>query len=389
VLNNSQIDIFAGASTAVPVVQIAALQNDNLAPQSVRITQNPQHGSARPDPETGSIEYSADPNYAGADGLRYEICYTSEPDICGQATLAIAVRQFRITAADDQSSTPGSTGVLIPVLANDTDRDGTLDPASITTSDGPANGSVNLNTATGEITYTPEAGFFDVDSFRYRVCDRAYPAMCATAQVSVQVTRREPVANDDTDIVVIRGRAQILDVLANDLDPDQVLSPGQIDIVSGPGRGSRLTPNRRGLQYQTSLSNSDSFRYRACSTTIAGLCSNVASVVIRIVEPVVANDDTITIRDPEGSTVKGESGQINVLDNDKKPAGQFDMASLKITKQPVNGRLTIDRTNGVVTYTVLTARAEPDSFVYEVCHPSHPLNCARATVRIEYVFVVG
>ncbi|HEU5086639.1 MAG TPA: Ig-like domain-containing protein, partial [Roseiflexaceae bacterium] len=239
VLNDSQIDIFAGASTAVPVVQIAALQNDNLAPQSVRITQNPQHGSARPDPETGSIEYSADPNYAGADGLRYEICYTSEPDICGQATLAIAVRQFRITAADDQSSTPGSTGVVIPVLANDADHDGTLNPASIMTSDGPANGSINLNTDTGEITYTPEAGFFDVDSFRYRVCDRAYPTMCATAQVRVQVTRREPVANDDTDIVVIRGRAQILDVLANDLDPDQVLSPGQIDIVSGPERGSR------------------------------------------------------------------------------------------------------------------------------------------------------
>jgi len=75
------------------------------------------------------------------------------------------------------------------VLANDSDTDGNLDPASVTVTSGPANGGTGVNTTTGMITYTPDPDFNGSDSFVYEVCDDGtpLPAECATATVSITI----------------------------------------------------------------------------------------------------------------------------------------------------------------------------------------------------------
>ncbi len=74
------------------------------------------------------------------------------------------------TAADDSAPVSGATPAVIDVLANDSDADGALDPATVAVVTGPAHGTAAVNGVTGEITYTP-TGIAENDSFTYIVYD--------------------------------------------------------------------------------------------------------------------------------------------------------------------------------------------------------------------------
>ena len=93
------------------------------------------------------------------------------------------------TANDDSGiTTVAGQPVTIDVLANDSDIYGPLDPASVTVTVQPANGTTSVNAVTGAITYTPNAGFVGTNSFTYRVCSTVSATLCDTAAVSITVT---------------------------------------------------------------------------------------------------------------------------------------------------------------------------------------------------------
>ena len=56
-------------------------------------------------------------------------------------------------AFDDGVYTNIGTPITIRPLANDSDPDGSLDPASLTIATPPASGSVSVDPPTGQITY--------------------------------------------------------------------------------------------------------------------------------------------------------------------------------------------------------------------------------------------
>lgn len=95
----------------------------------------------------------------------------------------------RPTAADDAASTVPATLVTVAVTANDTDPDGTIDPATVTIVTGPNNGVANVNTMTGAVTYMPDAGFLGVDMMTYTVADNnGDTSNAATLTVTVTAT---------------------------------------------------------------------------------------------------------------------------------------------------------------------------------------------------------
>ncbi|HPF70594.1 MAG TPA: Ig-like domain-containing protein, partial [Candidatus Krumholzibacteria bacterium] len=61
--------------------------------------------------------------------------------------------------------------VLIDVLANDSDSDGVLVPASVAVVILPLHGTADVDTLTGGILYTPDAGYVGADSLAYTVED--------------------------------------------------------------------------------------------------------------------------------------------------------------------------------------------------------------------------
>ncbi len=91
-------------------------------------------------------------------------------------------------AEDDLASTNQDNTVSIPVLANDSDSDGTLEISSVSIVAGPFAGTASVFGVDGSITYTPNAGFFGLDSLRYRVCDNDGACAQATVRITVVCT---------------------------------------------------------------------------------------------------------------------------------------------------------------------------------------------------------
>lgn len=74
-------------------------------------------------------------------------------------------------ATDDIATTQEDTAVVINVLNNDSDLENNLDVTTVEVATNPNNGTVNVNSTTGEITYTPTTNFSGNDSFTYTVKD--------------------------------------------------------------------------------------------------------------------------------------------------------------------------------------------------------------------------
>jgi len=73
-------------------------------------------------------------------------------------------------AVDDSATTNEDTPVIINIIENDIDTDGTIDPATVAIITNPAHGNVVIN-GDGTVTYTPASGFNGTDTFTYTVQD--------------------------------------------------------------------------------------------------------------------------------------------------------------------------------------------------------------------------
>ena len=89
-------------------------------------------------------------------------------------------------ASDDSGLVATGAAAVIDVLANDSDADGVLNPATVTIVDQPNNGTVTIDPITGAITYQHDNGVSVSDSFTYTVDDEVN-ATSNIATVSITV----------------------------------------------------------------------------------------------------------------------------------------------------------------------------------------------------------
>jgi len=73
-------------------------------------------------------------------------------------------------ANDDEATTNAATPVIIPVLINDKNGTGVIDPSTVVITVQPQHGKVVVH-PDGTVTYTPDAGYSGPDNFRYTVKD--------------------------------------------------------------------------------------------------------------------------------------------------------------------------------------------------------------------------
>ena len=212
--------------TAVSV-NVAANDTDpdnNLNPASVTVTAQPANGTATPN-GNGTVTYTPATNFNGSNSFTYQICDTTS--LCATATAAVTVTAVADppVANADTASTNTDSPVIVNVAANDTDPDGNLDPASVTVTAQPANGTATPN-GNGTVTYTPATSYQGPDAFTYQVCDTT--SLCATANATMAVSDLPdpPVANADTETTA-EDTAVSVNVAANDTDPDGNLESGQ------------------------------------------------------------------------------------------------------------------------------------------------------------------
>ncbi|MBI2477762.1 MAG: tandem-95 repeat protein, partial [Planctomycetia bacterium] len=163
------------------------------------------------------------------------------------------------TAVNDSFTVPGSAATVLAVLANDSDKDSVINPATLAIVSAPSGGSVAVN-GNGTITFTPNVGFQGPTTFRYSVSD----TQGATSQpATVTVTVNEPpLANADA-ATTKQGIPVLISVLANDTDSDGTIVNTSVAISQQPANGAVAVSSTGVVTYtpDSAFSGTDTFKY--------------------------------------------------------------------------------------------------------------------------------
>jgi hypothetical protein len=267
-------------------------------------------------------------------------------------------------AVNDTVTTTLNTTKVSSIATNDYDPLGdelVFNTAPIT---GLTNGGGLTISTAGLVTFTPVSNWTGIDSFRYRVCDTASPALCDTAWYFVSIINNPPVAvNDYTSVEA--GFPVSLNILTNDNEPDG--QPLSLDVPALSVNGGLISVGENGeITYLPGISQSglDSFQYIICDGQTPNLC-DTAWVIINV--SAYFNDPPVANRDA-AYTEKNESIEIVVLTNDTEPEGE----ALDVTTAGTDGADGATFKGGTVSvnydntlaYTPPTGWFGTDSFFY-------------------------
>jgi sorbitol-specific phosphotransferase system component IIBC len=323
----------------------------------------------------GSITYTPDPDYNGADSVSYTIIDGNGGSDTAIVTIAVNPVNDPPVAVDDTTVTNEDTPVNIDVLSNDIEVDGdTLTVESVTQ---PANGAAVIQ-LDNTIVYTPTTNFNGVDTFTYTINDGNGSMDTATVTVTVQPVNDAPVAVADA-VVTAEDTAVTIDVLANDSDVDgdsltvtNVTSPTSGVVVINPDNTITYTPT---ADYE----GTDSFVY-----TISD--GNGGTDTALVTTTITSENDNPVAVDDDVKTDEDTAVTILVLNNDFDVDG--DSLIVTTVTTPTNGTAVINLDN-TVTYTPTANYNGPDSFVYTVSDGDAPLtggsDSATVTITVEPV----
>ncbi|MFC1759879.1 Ig-like domain-containing protein, partial [Planctomycetota bacterium] len=229
-----------------------------------------------------------------------------------------------------------------------------------------------------EFKYFAPAGFTGVDSVRYRIADLSGKDVWETAYIFVgtgvnpSIVNHVPEAGDDS-FTVSRGKPVVLDVLANDVDPEggalkvvQVGFPDHKTDVGMPQFGTAEIVNGQ-LVYTPSeyFTGTDRFIYIAADESGARTRRGEVSVTMDgndIVVPPPTNNDP-NARNDSATTDEDNPVTINVLNNDRDSDG--DALSVTSAGDASNGTTRVNG-DGTITYTPDAGFSGNDSFDYTI-----------------------
>jgi large repetitive protein len=179
----------------------------------------------------GTITFVPVADFNGPTTITYQISDGQGGFSTATINVTIAAVNDPPVAVNDVFTMDEDTTVRIPVLANDTDRDG--DPLRVTAASSP-NGTVVIN-ADGTVSFTPATDFFGPATITYTITDGNGGTSTATVTVNVRNVNELPVDGDEA-LTTIGGVITPITVLANATDPDRdPLSVFFAEVESGQG----------------------------------------------------------------------------------------------------------------------------------------------------------
>lgn len=386
IYNNSPIvarddysTIFTGQTARVDILSNDYDREGHIDTTSIIQIDDPENGNAVI--FGGVIIYQPLAGFEGRDSLLYSVCDTDIPLSCDSAWVFFTViRNSGVVVNVDSVSTFVETDLVIEPLANDYDVDGVIDTASLSIVQNPKSGIATV-AADGKVLYRPEVGFVGIDSFSYRVCDTGYPVMCGSAYVYVTVEDNNlgVVAVRD-DVYLLGGEQVVVQVLANDYDPDTIsnIVPSSVVIVTPPLSGAAVVNADGSITYspnENNVAEIDSLLYRVCDDAPIVAC-DTAWVVFsanKYMPPVAVSDSVYMYIDDKLS--------IQILVNDKPLVGTIDTSATVVVRNPMNGSVTVDPVTSVITYEPVVCFAGVDSFSY-VIYSSFGIQSNVATVYV-------
>lgn len=135
----------------------------------------------------GSLSYT--PRLGtSADSFTYRVSDGALSSNTATVSIAVAAANKAPVARNDSAATSKDTAITINVIANDTDADGTIDPATVSVVSAPTRGGSVTPNGNGTVSYTPKLNFYGIESFGYTVKDNL-GTVSNKATVTVTVRR--------------------------------------------------------------------------------------------------------------------------------------------------------------------------------------------------------
>ena len=143
-------------------------------------------------------------------------------------------------AVNDTDDTLEDTAVIIDVLDNDYDNDGTINHTTVSIINDVAHGDTSINPVTGNVTYMPDGNYNGFDSFTYSVDDNeGATSNSATVNLIVTPVNDPPVLDPIGSQSVTEGTILTFTATATDIDlPAQLLT---YSLESGVPSGAEIT----------------------------------------------------------------------------------------------------------------------------------------------------
>ena len=201
-------------------ITINALSNDtDPENDTLTVTGNTQASNGTVTRSGNTFTYTPRSGFSGADSFSYTISDGKGNSATGTVNITVGaapVDNKAPIAVNDTISTTMGVPVLVNLLANDSDPNG--DKIALKTLSNPKNGKLyRMNDS--YIFYFPNAGFVGKDSFTYTITDSKGATSTASVAITVAPANRLPVAKNDV-VTAKSGKAVMLNLLANDADPD-------------------------------------------------------------------------------------------------------------------------------------------------------------------------
>ncbi len=310
----------------------------------------------------------------GTDSLsgRYNILPNGQLNMLGASGAFIGAGMVSQIGSGDIltfATIPDDFRIALDVLANDSDPDA-ADNLTIIGVTQPANGSVIINNSNDRLIYTSPGTTATVDSFTYTVQDSAGNTAVGVVTADVDSSRNDPpiATNDpggpgDAFTVAVNSSQNILDVLANDYDPDHD-DTLVITAVGTPNNGGTVIIDSKGenLVYTplTSYSGNETFTYTiedtAGNTATGTVTVSVASFTIA---PTVTADTFNVLMDSTNVT-------LDVLANDLNPDVGETLTITAVDTTALDPAATLINNGSTLTYTPAPGFTGTESLTYTI-----------------------
>ena len=305
--------------------------------------------------------------YAGSNtgrDMKFAICDSTTSET---ATVTINVTAVNDTpfANNDSTNTLEDVSVTIPVLANDSDVEGS--PLTITGTS-TTNGTAVISGT--NVVFTPSTNFNGTAVFNYTISDGA---LSATGRVTVTVTpvNDAPFAvNDSTN--TLEDVSVTIKVLANDSDVEG--SALTITSTSTTNGTAVISGNNVIFRAATNFNGAVVFSYTISDGALSAT-ANVTVTVIPVNDAPIAYNDTYTILEDVPLNVPAPG----ILANDTDVDG--DALTAVLVSNVSKGSLTLNA-NGSFTYNPNTNSNGSDSFTYRANDGLTSGNVATVTINV-------
>jgi VCBS repeat-containing protein len=346
------------AKVAENDVLAGSLSASNLLGGKVSFTvvRGPSHGALEIDSRSGAFTYRPAPYFNGTD----RFVYTAETDLQTSPPATVTVVVTSVNYRPEALSVTSIVGAALADGILELPEDGSvtgwlqaadpdMDVLTFQIVVPPANGTLDLDAATGMFTYQPMHDWNGTDSFQFAASDGelvSFPAGVSLVVVPVN----DPTVAQDQAIVLDEDTVFSGLLVATDVDGPALTYA----VAAQPGHGAvTLEPASGAFSYQPAqdYNGPDSFTFVASDGQASSAAATVSITVNPVNDPPVGRDQAVTL--DEDTTLDGELVATDV---------EGEALTFKVVQAPRHGRVHVAAWTGAYTYKPNRDYNGPDLF---------------------------